>query len=53
MGDVYYYMFIFKNDIFKNIEKMKEKIREILKENVVIYYFIEYWYEKLKDDFNL
>ena len=32
---------------------MKEKIREILKENVPIHYFTEYWYEKLKNDFNL
>ena len=53
MGDVYYYMPIPKNDTPKNIEKMKEKIREILKENVAIHYFTEYWYEKLKDDFNL
>ena len=53
MGEVYYYMPIPKNDTPENIEKMKEKIREILKENVAIHYFTEYWYEKLKDDFNL
>ena len=53
MGEVYYYMPIPKTDTPENIEKMKEKIREILKENVAIHYFTEYWYEKLKDDFNL
>ena len=53
MGEVYYYMPIPKNDTPENIEKMKEKIREILKENVAIHYFTEYWYEKLKNDFNL
>lgn len=39
MGEVYYYMPIPKNDTPENIEKMKEKIREILKENVAIHYF--------------
>ena len=53
MGELYYYMPIPKKDTPENIEKMKEKIREILKENVAIHYFTEYWYEKLKDDFNL
>ncbi|EGQ79559.1 hypothetical protein HMPREF9094_1407 [Fusobacterium animalis ATCC 51191] len=53
MGELYYYMPIPKKDTPENIEKMKEKIREILKENVAIHYFTEYWYEKLKDNFNL
>ncbi|WP_314327458.1 phosphatidylglycerol lysyltransferase domain-containing protein [Fusobacterium pseudoperiodonticum] len=53
MGEVYYYMPIPKNDTPENIAAMKEKIKKIIEENVPIHYFTEYWYEKLKDDFNL
>ena len=53
MGEVYYYMPIPKNDTPENITAMKEKIKNIIEENVPIHYFTEYWYEKLKDDFNL
>ncbi|MCY7007477.1 DUF2156 domain-containing protein [Fusobacterium simiae] len=53
MGKLYYYMPIPKTENPENIEAMKEKIKNILKENVAIHYFTQYWYEKLKDDFNL
>ena len=53
MGEAYYYMPIPKNDTPENITAMKEKIKNIIEENVPIHYFTEYWYEKLKDDFNL
>lgn len=53
MGKQYYYMPIPKENTFENIEKMKKKIKSILKENVPIHYFTEYWYQKLKDDFDL
>ena len=53
MGEAYYYMPIPKNDTPENIAAMKEKIKNIIEENVPIHYFTEYWYEKLKDDFNL
>jgi hypothetical protein len=53
MGEAYYYMPIPKNDTPENIAAMKEKIKKIIEENVPIHYFTEYWYEKLKDDFNL
>ena len=53
MGEAYYYMPIPKNDTPENIAAMKEKIKNIIEENVPIHYFTEYWYEKLKGDFNL
>lgn len=53
MGEPYYYMPIPKKDTPENIESMKEKIREIIKENVPIHYFTEYWFEKLKNEFDL
>ena len=50
MGEAYYYMPIL-NDTPENITAMKEKIKNIIEENVPIHYFTEYWYEKLKDVF--
>lgn len=52
-NEEYYFMPVPKYETEENILKMKEEIKNLLKEKKRIIYITEYWADKLKNDFDL